>query len=76
MRDSIYIDSYIKRLKKLWKNYPNIALGTLIASAMNYQQIYYYSDEELLRVLEQHYPIIASQTPVKNKKGNSGGDSK
>ena len=75
IRDTSYVDSYIKRLKKLWRGNPNYSLGQLIASTMNYQQIFYYSDEEFMHVLESAYLKIAEENLAKSKKANSGGKS-
>ena len=77
MRDSAYIDSKLKRLKKIWKGLPDLRLGQLIGSCVNYQQLYYLSDDELLAFIENKYLAIAEANIIEAKKRKAdGGTSK
>lgn len=73
MRDSTYIDSKLKRLKKVWKGLPDLRLGQLIGSCVNYQQLYYLSDDELLAFIENKYLAIAEANIAEAKKHKADG---
>lgn len=55
MRDPKRIDDIMKRLKKLWKVFPDLRLGQLLANCLNYQQLYYLEDEDVMKAVEAFY---------------------
>ena len=67
MRDVAYIDAFMRRFKKIWKKFPNMRFGQFIANCLNYQQIYYLSDEDIIKIIEDSYNKILQ---------NTGGDKK
>ena len=56
MRDPKRIDDIMKRLKKLWKVFPDLRLGQLLGNCLNYQQLYYLEDEDVMKAVEAFYP--------------------
>ena len=55
MRDPKRIDDIMRRLKKLWKVFPDLRLGQLLGNCLNYQQLYYLEDEDVIKVVEAFY---------------------
>ena len=76
-RDTPYIDDKLKRLKKIWRGFPELRLGQIIGNCVNYQQLYYLSDDDLIRIIESKYLEMAERNIAEARKRNaSGGDSK
>lgn len=67
-RDSSYMDDKLKRLKKIWRGFPDLRLGQIIGNCANYQQIYYLSDEELIQMIEAKYLAAAEKNLTEKKK--------
>ena len=57
MRDINRIDDILKRINKIWKQYPDLRLGQLIINLESICDIplYYLEDEELINALENFY---------------------
>lgn len=55
MRDPKRIDDIMRRLKKLWKVFPDLRLGQLLGNCLNYQQLYYLEDEDVMKAVEAFY---------------------
>ena len=62
MRDVARIDDILKRLKKIWKKYPDLRLGQLLNNCMSYGTLYYIEDEPLIETLEAVYKIKDKDT--------------
>lgn len=72
-RDVAYIDDKLKRLKKIWKGLPELRLGQILGNCVNYQQLYYLSDEDLLNIIERRYLTIAEKNIAEAKRKNAFG---
>lgn len=67
-RDTTYIEDKLKRLKKIWRGFPDLRLGQIIGNCVNYQQLYYLSDEELITIIESKYLAAAESNLLEKKK--------
>lgn len=46
-------EAYLKRILSLWNNYPELRFGQLLLNSVLYSDdLYYMTDEELLKLLE------------------------
>ena len=68
IRDSAYMEDKLKRLKKIWRGFPDLRLGQIIGNCANYQQIYYLTDEELISMIEARYLAAAEKNLAEKKK--------
>ena len=66
-RDTLYMESVLKRLKKIWRAFPDMTLGQILATCANYSQIYYLSDEALLKMIEDRY-LAEAEIRLRDKK--------
>lgn len=57
MRDINRIDNILAEIKNIWKSYPDLRLGQIIASSANYGVIYYAEDDQLLDLIKQTFPV-------------------
>ena len=48
----------MRRLKKIWKQFPDLRFGQLLGNCVNFQQLYYFSDEELITFIERTYAKV------------------
>ena len=55
MRDKKRISTYIKKLKKIWEQHPDLRLGQLILNAVKEDNLYYIEDGSLFRDIENLY---------------------
>lgn len=55
MRDINRIDSILKELGEIWKEYPDLRLGQLILNTIKDPQLYYIEDEDLIIRLKKFY---------------------
>lgn len=63
MRSKERIDPVLERLKRIWKEYPDLRLGQLILNVVRDPALYYLEDEEIVERLEEFYGI--TDTPHK-----------
>lgn len=55
MRDINRIDSILKELGEIWKEYPDLRLGQLILNVLQDPVLYYIEDEDLILRLKEIY---------------------
>ena len=55
MRAVSRIDSILKELGEIWKEYPDLRLGQLILNTIENPQLYYIEDEDLIIRLKEVY---------------------
>lgn len=67
IRDSEHMNAIFKRIRRLWKAFPDLRLGQLIGNCANYQQIYYLSDEEIIQLMESKYNPLIEKREEKRK---------
>lgn len=73
IRDTSYIDDKLKRLKKIWRAFPELRLGQIIGNCVNYPQLYYLSDDEILKIIESQYLEQAEARLIEKKKRELAG---
>ena len=66
-RDTLYMENILKRLKKIWRAFPDMTLGQILTTCANYSQIYYLSDDELLKLVENRY-LAEAEIRLRDKK--------
>lgn len=47
--------AFLVKLESIWRRYPNLRFGQLIASSANYAAIYYADENTLLKAIEAKY---------------------
>lgn len=55
MRDINRIDDVLERIKKIWKQYPDLRLGQLLTNVVSESIIYFVEDDDLINALEESY---------------------
>ena len=60
------IDLILKKVKKVWEAHPELRLGQMLCNVANYGALYYSTNEEIIKLLEQFYKIDTSDgfTPL------------
>ena len=54
------IDLILKKVKKVWEAHPELRLGQMLCNVANYGALYYSTNEEIIKLLEQFYKIDTS----------------
>jgi len=55
MRDPKRIPDILNQLKAIWSSFPDLRLGQLLMNVDDDPRLYYIEDEELIKVLRNHY---------------------
>ena len=55
------INLILEKIKFIWKHYPDQRLGQLLCSSANYGALYYSTDDDLIKILEQKYAVDTSR---------------
>ena len=58
MRDISRIDSILKSVGDIWKNYPDLRLGQLLLNAVRDPMLYYIEDDKLVDELVKLYGSV------------------
>ncbi len=59
MRDPKRIPEILNELKGIWSSFPGLRLGQLICNMwLSEQDLYYIEDEELMKILKDHYSEV------------------
>ncbi len=58
MRDPKRIPKILDELKGIWSSFPDLRLGQLILNVLENQACYYIEDEELIKLLREHYSEV------------------
>lgn len=61
------IDLILKKVKKVWEANSELRLGQLLCSVANYGALYYSSNEDIIKLLEQFYKIDTSDVEKEEK---------
>lgn len=54
-------EEVLRRIEYVWEAQPNMRLGQLLCTCANYVALYYSTDEELIKMLEQKYDCDTSR---------------
>jgi hypothetical protein len=66
MRDPKRIPEILNELKGIWSTIPDLRLGQLIGNVMtDSMDFYYMEDEELIKILRDHYSEVKYIEPNK-----------
>ena len=65
MRDPKRIDTILARLGEVWKKYPDLRLGQLIANLG--PAVYYVEDEDLIAAIEKTYDFNEKTIDLEGK---------
>lgn len=55
MRDPNRIDGFLNRIKKIWKENPDLRFGQLINNVITDPAAYYIEDDDMIKLLEGFY---------------------
>lgn len=55
MRTEEEMHLFLMRLESIWRRYPNMRFGELLASSANYGALYYADEDTLLKAVEAKY---------------------
>ncbi len=59
MRDPKRIPEILNEIKGIWSSFPDLRLGQLIGNVMtDSMDFYYMEDEELIKILRDHYSEV------------------
>ena len=73
------IDLILEKVKKVWKANPELRLGQLLCQVANYGALYYSTNDDIIKLLEQKYNIDTSDvtlTPPKKTSNKKMPDNK
>jgi hypothetical protein len=73
MRDPKRIPEILNELKGIWSTIPDLRLGQLIGNVMtDSMDFYYMEDEELIKILRDHYSEVKYIEPNKSNIQDKG----
>ena len=58
------IDLILEKVKKVWKANPELRLGQLLCQVANYGALYYSTNDDIIKLLEQKYNIDLSTIEI------------
>ena len=58
------IDLILEKVKKVWKANPELRLGQLFCQVANYGALYYSTNDDIIKLLEQRYNIDLSTVEI------------
>jgi len=70
MRDTNTIDITLGVIKHIWKKYPDLRLGQLLCTPLNFTALYYIEEAELLTALSNFYKVNLSEVNLTKQPEN------
>lgn len=68
MRDPNRIDLILEKVKKIWKQHPDLRLAQLLINVASPNTLYYIEDEQYVNALSQLYKVDLSDVKVEEVK--------
>ncbi len=72
MRDPKRIPEILNELKAIWGSFPDLRLGQLLLNAVRDPVLYYLEDEEIIKILKDHYSEVKNIETNKPNVQNKG----